>query len=103
MSAFEYFKHLSKSFKYDMNRKGPRQEPWGIPHITSIFLDFLPLHWLCIVQVMVVRHASRPLSHCNQEVLQRQGHQLAMHLRQPSYANPFHTATKKCCNVRATG
>ena len=76
MSAFDYFKHLSKSFKYNMNTKGLRQEPWGIPHVT---LDFLSLHWLCIVQIMVVRHASRPLSHCNQEVLQRQGHQQVMH------------------------
>ena len=26
MFAFEYFKHLSKSFKHNMNRRGPRQE-----------------------------------------------------------------------------
>ena len=26
-----------------MNRRGPRQEHWGIPHITSMFLDFSPL------------------------------------------------------------
>ena len=42
MFAFEYFKHLSKSFKYNMNRRGPRQELWGISHVTSLFLDFLP-------------------------------------------------------------
>ena len=43
MPTFEYFKHLSKSFKYNVNRRGPRQEPWGIPHVASLFLDFFHL------------------------------------------------------------
>jgi len=34
MFAFEYFKLLSKSCKYNMNRRGPRHEPWGIPYFS---------------------------------------------------------------------
>ena len=45
MFAFEYFKHLSKSFKYSMNRRGPRQEPCGI--VILVILDAEIVYYIC--------------------------------------------------------
>ena len=40
--AFENFRQVSKSLRYNMKSNGPRQEPWGIKHVTGRELDFLP-------------------------------------------------------------
>jgi len=41
MFAFEYLRQYSKSFRYNENKRGPRQELQGIPHVPYLFLDFL--------------------------------------------------------------
>ena len=37
--AFAGFKYFSKSFIFTMNRRRPKQDPWGIPHMTASALD----------------------------------------------------------------
>ena len=40
--AFENFRQVSKSLRYNMKSNGPRQESCGISHVTGRELDLLP-------------------------------------------------------------
>ena len=33
---------LGRSFINKMNRRGPKMEPWGTPHVISLLFDLIP-------------------------------------------------------------